>query len=241
MGFPMHRTEIDLSDAMQVAASQKMSQWCWAASVSMAFHLVSHPVSQDRIVRETYGRIDNFPALNGAIIAKNLNRQWCDDDGHPFTVNLTHVFDADAGVAALPNASIIDSLAHDTPLIVGTIHHAMLLTAIEWAETPIGPSVTSVGVFDPWPGIGFRGLRPAEFTPVQLHGQLRFVASFSLRDGGPPPVNHSTRLNLPTKFKKDLLNQVGTVLNDCTVAESTLRQAMEAFNQVIQDNRSPSD
>lgn len=177
-GLEWHRAQISLSTAIEAYAPQEMSEWCWAASIQMVFTLMGHPVSQRRIVQEAYGTTVNMPAGSGLVIAEALNRQWTDEDGISFTATVTGEYDADAGIAAISNATLVDSLAHDRPLVIGTTQHAMVLTDIDYVALPQGPYVLAAGVFDPWPGIGARGLTPLERTPIPLGGQLRFVASF---------------------------------------------------------------
>src|SRR5437879_2626146 len=58
-------SEADFSRFSQSYASQRMSQWCWAASVSMLFRYFGHPLSQEKIVMAQYGRVVNLPAGNG--------------------------------------------------------------------------------------------------------------------------------------------------------------------------------
>ena len=155
---------------------QHQSQWCWAACISMVFRYYGHPVSQQRIVTEAYGAPFNIPAGAGFVIAQALNRPWIDDRGRPFQASLQAAFDAQAGVAAINNAMIVQALAGGHPLIVGARTHAMVVTAVSYIPTPMGPNITQVGVFDPFPGVGARGLAPDEMTPVQMGGSLLFLA-----------------------------------------------------------------
>jgi hypothetical protein len=103
-----------------VYATQQMSQWCWAACLEMVFAYWGHPVSQVEIVRQTWGTIANVPAQPYQIVT-DLNRRWQDDDGNSFNV-AGDVFTANAVTAA-------QDLAADMPLIVGSLGHAMVLTA----------------------------------------------------------------------------------------------------------------
>lgn len=38
-------------------SNQKMSLWCWAASLSIAFTMQGHPISQEDIVVQNFGRL----------------------------------------------------------------------------------------------------------------------------------------------------------------------------------------
>src|SRR5262245_56250309 len=78
-------------------AFQQTNQWCWAASISMVFRYYGFQVSQQRIVAEAYGSIVNMPAIDGLTIARQVNRNWRDDQGRPFRSQLVGVFDAMAG------------------------------------------------------------------------------------------------------------------------------------------------
>ena len=155
--------------------AQYQSEWCWAACISMVFGCYGHPVSQQRIVTEAYGAPYNIPAGSGFVIANALNRSWTDDNGRHFSSSLQAAFDAQVGVNAINSAIIVNALENGHPLIVGARGHAMVLTEVVWVPTPVGPSILSVGVFDPWPGRGARNLLPDEMTPVPA-GSLVFLA-----------------------------------------------------------------
>jgi hypothetical protein len=147
----------------------------------MLFGYYDHPVSQARIVSEVYGAAVNLPAGAGFVIASQLNRGWRDDRGRRFRSRLVAAFDADARVAALNNATIVNALRRGMPLVLGVRGHAVVLTAVEYMPTPLGPYVLKAGVFDPWPGVGPRGLAPDELVPVPL-GSLRFIAEARISD-----------------------------------------------------------
>lgn len=177
------RADVALDTFASVYDPQHKSQWCWAACISMLFNYYDHPVSQERVVSEAYGSIDNIPAGSGLTIARQLSRDWVDDNGDSFSARLVAAFDADAGVNALPNDQILQALSNDTPLIMGARSHAMVLTALEYAPTPMGPNVVAGYAFDPWPqSTGVRQLAPDEMLVVQRGGSLRFVALADISD-----------------------------------------------------------
>jgi hypothetical protein len=147
----------------------------------MVFRYYGHPVHQERIVEAVYGRTVNLPSGPGWNIANQINREWVDDNGKKFTSQLTAVFDANAGVAAINNAWIVNQLDQDRPIIIGTAGHAVVGTAIEYFPTPNGPYITSVGVFDPWPGRGARGLSPQEMVDVGRGGTVSFIATLTVK------------------------------------------------------------
>jgi len=195
--YLIHRSEIPFRNVAAAYRPQAMDQWCWAASISMVFRIAGFIVPQERVVLETYGAIENVPAINGTMVARNLNRSWVDDRGRSFNVQLLAVFDADNNSSNISNNFMIENLIANHPLVIGTTNHAMVLTAVNWIELPNGPFVTKVDVVDPWPSRGPRALSAAEFTPVFRNGgQLRFLAAFEI-SGNPAPQNSSQRGNTP--------------------------------------------
>jgi hypothetical protein len=176
-------SEVDFASFAQKAfKAQEQSQWCWAAGISMLFSYYNHPVSQERIVKSLYGATVNLPSGPGWNIASRLNSVWDDDNNKRFKSQLTAAFDADAGVNAVNNAWLVNELDHEHPFIIGTNGHAVVATAIQYFQTPYGPNVVGVGVFDPWPGRGARTLTPVEVVPVQAGGGLRFIATIKVSD-----------------------------------------------------------
>ena len=176
------RSEVPFgSFSQQAYQSQAMPQWCWAACISMVFSYYRHPVNQARIVSEVYGGPVNMPAGTGIVIARQLNRAWTDDQGRPFRSRVTAAYDFDAGVFNVDNGGLINELDRNRPVVVGTFTHAVVMTAMDYVRTPLGPNLTGVGVFDPWPGRGARSLSPAEMVPMHLNGGLRFAATISVQ------------------------------------------------------------
>jgi hypothetical protein len=174
-------SEVDFSDFYQRAFdTQKESQWCWAASISMVFSYHGHSVSQQRIVSAAYGGIVNMPAVTGMTIARQIARPWSDDSGETFKSALSSAYDYDAGVYATNNAIMINELDNDRPFIIGTAGHAVVVTHMEYFPTQMGPNVRAVGVFDPWPGRGARNLSVFEMTPKNQNGGLMFIATVSV-------------------------------------------------------------
>lgn len=171
-------SQIDFQAFQQQAYKrQQRSQWCWAACISMLFSYYGHPVSQGRIVKEVYGNPVDMPAKAGIVIARQLNRKWVDDRGKPFTSKLTAVYDFGFKVFSMDARRLIDELDHNHPLVIGTGHHAMILTAVQYYRTSKGPQLISGGVFDPWPGRGPRRLPPRELMFAHQGGLLHFAAT----------------------------------------------------------------
>jgi hypothetical protein len=145
---------------------QLQSQWCWAASISGVFAYYGHPVSQARIVQQAYGGVVNMPGTPRAIMA-SLNRPWVDDAGHSFRVS-ADLFSANWITAT-------QDLARGQPLIVGSLGHAMVVSATEYRRFPNGVGQTqTVTVRDPWPtNPRRRYLTPREASGVQMLIRIR--------------------------------------------------------------------
>jgi len=171
-------SEVDFNNFAQTAfQNQQSSQWCWAAAISMLFSYYKHPVSQQAIVQSLYGATVNLPSGPGWNIASRVNTSWVDANGQRFRAQLTGAYDYDAGVMTVNNAMLVNELDQDRPVIIGTRGHAVVGTAIQYYVTPAGPYITGIGVFDPWPGRGARGLDPREMLAIHMGGDLRFLAT----------------------------------------------------------------
>jgi hypothetical protein len=155
-GIPQERLNM-------VFAYQQQSEWCWAACIEMVFGYWGHPITQQEIVRQTWGVIANMPAQPLDII-RDLNRGWQDRNGRQFTV-LGDVFSANSATAA-------QDLVAEMPLIIGSFGHAMVLTAVSYnrAQNSQG-QVTGAVVRDPWPGRG--GRRP--LSAIEAAGEMLLV------------------------------------------------------------------
>lgn len=158
----------------QAYAIQQQPEWCWVASVHMLFKYYGYDIPQAELVRSIYGSVVNLPAFSGETITRLLSREWKAPDHRSFRVD-AHVFDVQDATFQINNNDIIDSLAHDHPLIVGAMGHAMLLIGIQYVKNAFGgpPTVFGATVFDPWPGRGMRQLGPQELRP-------QYVAEVSL-------------------------------------------------------------
>jgi len=154
--------------AAMFASYQQFSEWCWAASISMIFRYYGHTISQPRIVKETWGKIDNVPGTVDQIL-NDLSRTWTDDDGGTFQASCD-AYDANPMTAA-------QDLANNEPLLVCALGHAMVLTALTYAANPSAPggaSVIEATVRDPWPDNGGRRvLTPQEWYNISLLARVR--------------------------------------------------------------------
>ncbi|MBS0541073.1 MAG: hypothetical protein JSR47_20090 [Proteobacteria bacterium] len=165
-GVQQCQVGLSTSVAERRAQRQRASQWCWAASLSMVFAYHGHAVSQERIVREAYGRLVDMPAQPQLMVAA-LNRTWRDDDDEDFT-SRGDVFSANPMTAAR-------DLAEDEPLIIGTSHHAMVLTALTYLRDQRGNGqVVAATVRDPWPdNPSRRAMSPQEWADVHFLARVR--------------------------------------------------------------------
>ncbi|MES2780697.1 MAG: papain-like cysteine protease family protein [Bacteroidota bacterium] len=151
--------------------TQQMNQWCWAASIQAVFSYYGHRISQQRIVAETFGSINNWPGSANTIL-NALNRTWTDDSGRSFYVT---------GVTYSANSiTASQDLAADHPLIIGTNGHAMVLTALTyWAylNNMNQVWVQNARVRDPWP----TNARTRDLTLQEWQG-VTFLARIRVQD-----------------------------------------------------------
>ena len=150
-----------------VESYQQRNEWCWAACISMVFAYYGHRVSQQRIVKEVWGRVVNMPGQPGQILS-DLNRGWDDDSGKPFTSR--------GDSLSASNFNAVKDLENDQPLIIGALGHAMVLTALTGdihAQSGAWRIVEAV-VRDPWPGRGGRRvLSSAEWRNINFAARIR--------------------------------------------------------------------
>jgi len=149
------------------AQRQIGSNWCWAASISMIFEAHGFKVSQERIVRETWG--NNIVNMPGDIqqIWRNLSREWTDDDGKRFRSGV--VPDMIVSVDA-----VVDDLASNNPVIIGTNNHAMVITSAAYGSFMFGKNIEQIGVNDPAIGMS-RLLNQMEFMGMRFMGRVRIT------------------------------------------------------------------
>lgn len=137
-----------------VAAAQKNSQWCWAASIQMVLNYYGVNISQEQIVARTYGvdSYGNLPNWAGTFqaITANLNNWNVDNFGRQYSVG------ASLNWGAPTPAILLQELSQGRPVIVGyksgaNSGHAVVITAVSYAQSPNGPIIQSIVVRDPWP------------------------------------------------------------------------------------------
>lgn len=155
-----------------LSTSQEKSMWCWAACIEMVFSYWGYTVPQERIVQNTWGSLVNFPGTPYQILA-NLNRGWTDESGQPFGVSGNAV-----GTTA-ERASYF--LGTNSPLIIGTHGHAMVLRSMKYTGGMYGVSMDSAEVLDPWPGKGERELSSDEWRDISFAATIMLYPDRRLR------------------------------------------------------------
>lgn len=136
------------------AAEQENSNWCWAASIQMTLNYYGVSIAQPQIVARTYGLDPNGPLPNWtgsfSAITNNLNNWNIDNSGHPYAVS------ASLNWGAPTPAILINELSQGHPVLVGyksgpNSGHAVVITAVNYDISSMGPIIQSVVVRDPWP------------------------------------------------------------------------------------------
>lgn len=137
-----------------VAATQKNSQWCWAASIQMVLNYYGVSIAQEQIVARTYGTDSsgNLPDWAGSFqaITANLNNWNFDNSGRQYIV-MAAVY-AGGPVPAV----LLQELSQGRPVIIGykrteNLGHAVVVTAASFSQSPNGPIIHSIVARDPWP------------------------------------------------------------------------------------------
>jgi hypothetical protein len=145
--------------AAVASRAQENSKWCWAACLEMAFTCFDHHVSQEAIVKSTWGDIRNAPASVDMLVA-TLNREYVGARGerfHPQAQLIDRTTTVFSDMASLGRT--FDHVAAGKPAIVasftprGTGHATMLigLTVRRSADGKSLPEFRSARVYDPWP------------------------------------------------------------------------------------------
>lgn len=191
---PLHAAERDLSGQPgsrrrrvwvenPKLIQQECPLWCWAASISMIFANFGHVIDQKQIVERVFGGLVCEPAETGRTMAYALSDKWTDVLGLTFQSKVVAAYDQMAGVNRITNSFIVDELKANRALLYANRDHAMVMTAVEYVETPKGPNVYRVGVLDPYPtNKSFRSLTPLEMVPAYFGGHMTFLAAVHLVD-----------------------------------------------------------
>jgi hypothetical protein len=158
-GIQACRAGINSNVALIISRIQEQNQWCWAACIEMIFAYNNLSLSQSQIVNATWGSVVNMPATDRQIMM-DLNRTWRDKNGIVFATSASPV---SASAAAY-------ELKNNMPLIICTLGHAMVLTALEYVTNPYTTAgeVKNAIVRDPWQNNGRRSLTPKEWYGTNL-------------------------------------------------------------------------
>lgn len=167
-GVRLCEVGLDSRISNRFADYQNYDQWCWAACLEMVFRYYGYDLSQEEIVRQAWGEMVNLPA-SPRLLLDSLNRDWIDDRGRYFSV-YGDVFTANPVTAA-------NDLLENQPLIIGTMGHAMVLTALTYYTNIYGQGeVVEATVRDPWPGRGGRrALSAREWYSTTFLARVRVV------------------------------------------------------------------
>lgn len=137
-----------------ISATQEKAHWCWAASIQMVLNYYDIDITQQQIVKRTYGNdmFGDLPDWAASIetIHSNLNNWSVDNKGKTYIVN------AQYGNGAPEPFFLIEELSNQRPVIIGYQSefggHAVVVTALSYYESALGPVVRSIIVRDPLPG-----------------------------------------------------------------------------------------
>lgn len=144
--------------------AQEETNWCWAACLEMSFSCLGNRVTQQAIVKATWGDIRNAP-VSPADLVKTVNREYVNILGGRFRPKaqlLDRTFTIFTNMGAL--SATFDHVAAGKPAIVGTLNpdgigHATMLTHLSVRRAAGGavvPEFYSASVYDPWGGLGSR-------------------------------------------------------------------------------------
>lgn len=133
-------------------SQQERQNWCWAACISLVFRRYGRIVPQSAIVERVFGSEIDKP-LAGHLIAKATASPWKDGFGNWFQPIVNVLIDNNFNLKnAGAGAIAINNMMASRPMIVGTLGHATVVTAIDFAVNFAGQhSITGVKVRDPWP------------------------------------------------------------------------------------------
>lgn len=173
---------MELSNALAIRANQRTDVWCWAASLEMIFKANGYNVRQERFVQEVYGQVVKLPAMHGYQITQQLSKDWTDDEGQTFTVQIDQLYDHDSRTPPIPPSLIVQSLREGHPLLLCNTHHAMVLGVVDYFPSQPQPMIHAAGLIDPWPQYdpsqgGTHGLTDLrDMIPMEFGGQMRYLA-----------------------------------------------------------------
>lgn len=155
--------------AIAAANSQQQANWCWLASIEMAFRYYGYSVPQQKLLELLWGNIEDMPGRAEQIIGAT-NRVYTDDSGKRFRAESIEV-------GSWLEASV--ALSRDIPVLVGYaqpggIGHMTMVVGIQMQALynnvgqVVDSRVSDVVLWDPWPGVGLRPMSQVEFDSTFL-------------------------------------------------------------------------
>ncbi len=142
--------------------TQKMSVWCWAASLSLIYTAEGHPISQEQIISQNFDSPGNIPSGDFLNFVDRLNRDYLDANGKKFTSSSMQIFSTEDAAR---------SLSEGFPILFASSHHAIVQTSMTYLHSFSGFYVMKTGVFwDPAPGNGGSGYSSAGYISRQFSG-----------------------------------------------------------------------
>lgn len=172
-----------LSSHFQIV-TQDCPERCWAASIAGIFKYHDHPIDQDVIAQTVFKSLACRPSGNTTVLDAVLNHEWTDDNGDKFTARISGLYDPLNGVAEMDNDDIVSEMKNDRPVLYCNRSHAMVIVGLDYRKGLGGTTIAidQVHVADPFPGLGFHVLSPAEMVPMGIGGLLTYVASVEIDD-----------------------------------------------------------
>ncbi|GEM_PF-360638 len=156
--------------APESAGKQRMTNWCWAASIQMILNFHGVEATQEEIVTRMFGTTIDRPASADVILA-SLSGWAVSAKGKPVIISASPI--------VFKGSDIVADLAYHQPLVVGLktpqgIGHACVLTAISYYVNQYNnePIFNAVVIRDPWPGKSSRN----EMSWSEFSNRLMFIA-----------------------------------------------------------------
>ena len=140
----------------------------------MIFRYYGHKISQERIVTEVFGSIQNMPG-QPKDITDAFDRGWKDDDGDEFHSSVD-IFDVESRIYDITVMDMLAALTDRKPVLIGASGHAMVVTAAKFIVPSSGglAGISYVRVIDPLTGSA-RALDP-------MHSVAQYVAIVHVED-----------------------------------------------------------
>lgn len=139
---------LDREEVAAMAQTQRASQWCWAASISMVLRSYGVDVPQEQVVRAYFGAAADVP-VPGEAITDLLNRTWRDGAGRSAVLAADSMGPREA---RLSSPEVLGDMDEGRPVVLVLPRHAVVLVQVEY-ERNIGgqgePRILQATVLDP--------------------------------------------------------------------------------------------